>query len=502
MITEYNLSKSKYCQGVQCPKMLWLEENMPDEATERASEAILANGQIVGETARNYFGEYELVDFSHNKKAMCQQTEKYIEDGVENIAEASFMCDGLYCAVDILHKDEDGWNIIEVKSSEKIRDEYIDDMAFQLYVVEKFGLRINKIFNMHIDKTYIRHGNLELERLFALEDCTELVRARADQVENNISMIRRYLSTEYDVEADHEIGIHCISPYECAFKNHCWKHLPQNSVFDIYGLNKKKMFELYDQGIVSFDDVMNHNVKLSDKQRLQVNTAVENRPDQIKVDAVAAFLNTLTYPIYHLDFETFMQAVPEFEGGQPYTQIPFQYSLHIEYEDGHLEHKEFLAKEGTDPRRTLAEQLCEDIPMGVCSLAYNMSFEKTVIKNLADQYPDLAEHLIDIRENMHDLMDPFKNGDYYNEAMKGSYSIKYVLPALYPGDPELDYHNLDEVHNGSEASAAFLTMAQKTPDEIRTLRANLLKYCGLDTYAMVKVLAKLREVVAHRSITR
>jgi hypothetical protein len=133
--------------------------------------------------------------------------------------------------------------------------------------------------------------------------------------------------------------------------------------------------------------------------------------------------------------------------------------------------------------------------MGGCSVACNMSFEQSRLKELAELYPDLSDHLLDIRANMHDIMIPFRDGDYYSEAMKGSYSIKFVLPALYPDDPELDYHNLDEVHNGGEASSAFLTMTKKTPEEIASLRANLLKYCGLDTYAMVKVLEKLRIAV-------
>ena len=238
----------------------------------------------------------------------------------------------------------------------------------------------------------------------------------------------------------------------------------------------------------------NKKPKLNENQMRQVETALYHKPDEIDVDAIKDFLGTLSYPIYHLDFETFQMAVPEWEGCRPYEQIPFQYSLHIEYEDGKLEHKEFLAKEGTDPRRALAESLCNDIPMDVCGLAYNMSFERRVIWGLSEQYPDLAEHLLNIRENIHDLMVPFQKQHYYTEAMQGSYSIKYVLPALCPGDPELDYHNLDQVHNGSEASAAFADMANHTPKEIAELRANLLKYCGLDTYAMVKVLGVLKKL--------
>lgn len=267
-------------------------------------------------------------------------------------------------------------------------------------------------------------------------------------------------------------------------------------MFNISRLQLQKKYELYHKGIVSYEDLLKDKSELNSRQELQVETSVLNLPDHIDKAEIKAFLNTLSYPIYHLDFETYQEAVPQFEGGIPYAQIPFQYSLHIEQEDGTLEHKEFLAKEGTDPRRALAESLCKDMPMNVCSLAYNMSFERTVIQKLADLFPDLEEHLLNIRENMHDLMIPFSKGHYYCDAMQGSYSIKYVLPALCPGDPELDYHNLDGVHNGSEASAAFATMTAHTPEEIKEIRNNLLKYCGLDTYAMVKVLGKLKEAVS------
>ncbi len=120
-----------------------------------------------------------------------------------------------------------------------------------------------------------------------------------------------------------------------------------------------------------------------------------------------------------------------------------------------------------------------------------MSFEKSVIKNLAALYPDLAEHLMCIHDNIRDLIDPFKKGWYYCEAQHGSNSIKDVLPALCPNDPELDYHNLEGIHNGSEASDTFAELHTKSPDEIAQTRQNLLAYCGLDTYAMVKILEKL-----------
>ena len=177
-------------------------------------------------------------------------------------------------------------------------------------------------------------------------------------------------------------------------------------------------------------------------------------------------------------------------------QIPFQYSLHyIEKEDGELLHKEFLAEPNIDPRRSLAERLVEDIPKDTCVLAYNMMFEKMVIKNLASLYPDLSFHLMNIYYNMQDLMVVFQKRDYYTKEMYGSYSIKYVLPALFPNDPELDYHNLDLIHNGGEASNSYAILGELSLEEQIKVKESLLKYCKLDTYAMVKIWQKLKEVI-------
>ena len=233
---------------------------------------------------------------------------------------------------------------------------------------------------------------------------------------------------------------------------------------------------------------------LSSKQWLQVDTAVNHYAPHIDKLGIKSCIEQYTYPLYYLDFETYQPSIPEYDGEKPYMQIPFQYSLHIQKEKGgELEHREHLGVSGTDTRRALAEQLCNDIPMNVCSLAYNMKFEKMIIRQLAEQYPDLAEHLINIHDNMQDLMIPFKEKYYYSEALEGSYSIKYVLPALCPDDPELDYHNLEGIHNGGEAMAAFPDLPNHTPEEQEIIRKNLLAYCGLDTLAMVKVLEKLYE---------
>lgn len=217
-------------------------------------------------------------------------------------------------------------------------------------------------------------------------------------------------------------------------------------------------------------------------------------PDYIDVENIRNFLAELSYPLYFLDFETIYPAEPLFDGVQSYQQIPFMYSLHwIEEEGGELHHSVFFSYPGYDPRRAIAEELCSDIPKGVCTVAYNMCFEKARIRELAELFPDLSDHLMSIHDNMKDLMVPFRRKWYYTDAMEGSFSLKSVLPALYPDDPDLDYSLLDGIHNGGDASETYLSMWQNPDDRTPEKCRQLSEYCGLDTYALVKILEKLKE---------
>ncbi|MBQ0067311.1 MAG: DUF2779 domain-containing protein, partial [Phascolarctobacterium sp.] len=487
-MSKIRLSKTKYCNGVQCPKMLWLQNNKPEVAEEIDNEGVFATGHKVGILAQNYFGDYvnaEQFDAEgkQNISLMIEKTKEFMNGNANNIAEAAFVIDGLYCAVDILHRNMDGWDIVEVKSSTSVKNINKDDVAYQYYVLRLCNVNVKNVFLMHINNKYVRQGELDLKQLFVLEDLTEECKNKELQVKNNIELIRQYNNTTD--EPVHCVGQHCETPYQCAFRKYCCGDLPNPSVFDLRATTTKEKYELFNCGIKSFEDILTKKPKLGTKTMQQVECFLKCQPDFIDKNAIKKFLNTLTYPIYHLDFETFQEAIPSYDGQRPYMQMPFQYSLHIEYEDGKLEHKEFIAKEGTDPRRAIAESLCRNIPMNVCCSAYNMNFEKGVLCDLANIFSDLAEHLLNISANMHDFMEPFSKRNYYTADMQGSYSIKYVLPALYPDDTELNYDNLEGVHNGAEASSIFANLADRTPEEIEKIRKELFKYCELDTLAMV-----------------
>ena len=484
------ITKSDYCCGIQCPKILWMNENKPEERQDAVGDSVLRIGKEVGELACQYFGEYTRVPFNRDLDIMASNTEKLIADGLNVIAEASFIYEDLFCSVDILVKNGDTFDLIEVKSATSIEEIYLYDASFQYYLLCKKGLPINSVNIMYINNQYVRNGELELDKLFYIEDVTDRIIAMQFNIPTYLSAIR---DTKALIrEPANDIDECCDYPYECSYKKYCSKHLPTPSVFDVSRMRKSKKYALYHAGVISFEDIIINQTALSDTQRMQVETAYYHYPDTVDRVGISEFVGSLEYPIYYLDFETFQQAIPKWDGINPYMQIPFQYSLHIQYkESGPLEHCEFLGEAGKDPRRALAEQLVNDIPLNVCSLAYNMGFEKGVIRKLAETYPDLSYHLMNIHDNMRDLMVPFQNQSYYSEKLQGSYSIKYVLPALCSDDPSLDYHNLDGIHNGGEAMSAYAELEYHTDDEIAEIRKNLLAYCCLDTLAMVKILEKL-----------
>ena len=493
-----NLSKSRYCRGIQCKKMLWLEKYKPEEETELNNDSVFDNGNMVHEVARYLFGKHINIDFNEDLNEMIYNTNATIDSYKDIvITEASFKYKNNFCSVDILVKNNDNYELYEVKSSTELKDIYVKDISYQYYVLTSLGLNVVKCSLVHLNSKYVRHGHLELDKLFTKEDITSDILKLQDEVKANIEDIDKYM--EQEEEPIDDIDLKCFKPYPCPFFKYCTKALPSNNVFDIASMRSSTKVDFYKKGIYSYEDLVNEDI--NDNYKKQIEYELYDKEDYIDRKSIKEFMDTLSYPLYFLDFETIQLPIPLYDNLSPYEQIPFQYSLHyIEKENGKLEHKEFLAEPGIDPRRSLALRLVNDIPMDVCTLAYNMSFEKTVIKKLAMMYPDLSEHLMNIHDNIRDLMIPFKYKKYYTKDMHGSYSIKYVLPALFPNDESLNYHNLDLIHNGSEAMSSYADMVNMNEEEQAYTKERLLRYCELDTYAMVKIYEKLKDVVEYNYI--
>lgn len=484
-----NLSKSSYCRGIQCKKILWLEKHKPEEQEEQNNDRILENGNDIHEVARYLFGSHINIEYTENLSQMIEDTINTIESYKDVIiTEASFNYKNNFCSVDILKKNNNTYEIYEIKSSTELKDIYINDASYQYYVLTSLGLKVTKVSLVHINSNYVRIGDLDLDELFIKQDITKEVKDLQETVIKNIKEINEYVEKNEKIK---DIDENCFKPYPCPFFKYCTKHLPEKNIFDIPRMQTKQKLKLYNKKIFSYEDLLKEKINENTKKILEYE--LYNKEDYIDKIEIKNFLDTLKEPLYFLDFETYQMPIPLYNNVSPYEQIPFQYSLH--YIDETLKHKEFLAQAGIDPRRSLAQQLVKDIPKNVTTLAYNMGFEKGVIKRLSKLYPDLSEHLMNIHDNIKDLMIPFQKGYYYTKDMHGSYSIKYVLPALFPNDPSLNYKNLDLIHNGSEAMSSFQDLINKTEEEQKYIRERLLRYCELDTYAMVKIYEKLKEII-------
>ena len=493
------LSKSKYCAFVQCPRNLWLKTYKPELATPDASiEARMEAGNEIGDLAMQLFGEFVEVtaykaDGRMDLSAMISQTNALILQEQPVICEASFSYNGNYCAVDILKREGNGYAIYEVKSSTHVNEIYAVDVSYQKYVLEHCGINVTGTYLVCLNSDYVFDGVLDIHKLFKIVDLSNHVAEQYEYVEGNIAAANAIMDDP--IEPLYGLSEGCNKPYHCPFWEHCSSHLPKPSVFDVYKISFANKIEYYNSGIITYEDIKNTTEMRNHIRSLQIHHELEELETYVDKKGIKNFLDTLSFPLYFLDFETMQLPIPQFIGTRPYAQIPFQYSLHyLESPDGELKHTEFLGISGEDPRRSLAEQLCRDIPMNVCTLAYNKGFECGRIKELAEYFPDLAEHLLNIADNIKDLIVPFRAGHYYNRAMGGSFSIKSVLPAIYPNEPALDYHNLEGVHNGGEAMELFPRIKDLSFDEQTTARQNLLKYCELDTYAMVKVWEELVKV--------
>lgn len=494
-----NFSKTKYCGLWQCPKIAWLRKYKPEErVVDEATLKRMRQGDEVGDLAMGLFGDYVEVSVRDGGRLdldrMIEVTAEEMEKGSPAICEASFSYEGLYCAVDILRREGCGWAIYEVKSStHEEKPVYHADIAYQKHVLERCGVNVTGTYLVCLDREYMRDGELDLSKLCKVADVSAEVAAEQKAVEANLEIAARILASPEEPAID--ISESCNDPYTCAFWEYCSRNLPTPSVFDLYRLPFRKKIQYHRLGMDSFESLIRNQGIMNEKRLRQIEYALADLPDYVDIEHITEFLGQLRYPLYFLDFETMQPAVPRYDGTRPYDQVPFQYSLHfIEQEDGELRHREFLGEPEVDPRRALAEQLCKDIPLGACVTAYNKSFECSRLRELSEAFPDLSGHLLDICENIVDLLVPFRNGWYYNRAVGGSFSIKSVLPALFPNDPELDYGNLEGVHNGSDAMIAFPSMAEMGREERQITRNSLLEYCKLDTYAMVKVWERLCEV--------
>jgi len=483
------LSKSRFVAGWRCPNLLWWKVHEPDapEWTPSAADRDrMQQGTEVGELAREEFPGGVLIDLPYQQyRRKVEATREALAAGAPAIFEASFIEDGVFVAVDVLERTDDGFNLIEVKSSSKLRSEHIPDAAIQLHVLRAAGLPVRRVELMHLNREHRRPG---IGPLFVREDITADAFDLLPGIPDAIAGMRDMLDGDFP---DAPIGPQCAEPWDCPFLDRCWP-AGRDNIRTLHGKGVKQSLPLVEAGTESVLDVTDGLSRLSVVALRQLRAV---RAGQVIVEpGLHEALAQIEPPVGFLDFETILRALPPWDGIGPWFSTPVQFSYHELQPDGEYTHAQWLADGPEDPCEPLARALVEACRGARQVLTYT-SYEATQIKNLIARVPALAAELEELLGRLFDLKRIVQ--DYvYHPDFQGSLSIKKVLPALVP---DLGYSDLAIAEGGaasSEIARMLLRPETFAPGEREALRRDLLAYCERDTWAMVKLLEALRELAA------
>ena len=480
------ISKSKYLEGLQCHKLIWFRYNAKDKIPpiDASTQAIFDQGHLVGNYAKKLFrGGVEIEAKPWEFAAIEKQSMDALTKRVP-LFEAGFSHNGAFARFDILNPIGNmEWDLVEVKSSTEVKEVNIDDLSVQYYIAAGCGLKIRSCLLYYINNQYIRRGEIDPNKLFSSSDVTPDVRARLKEVPTNLAAMQEAIRLK--TFPDIPIGPHCSDPYDCILMDLCWNFLPEHNVFTLY--RSRRSFDWFTAGILELKDVP-ADTEFTETQQIQIETLRSGRP-HVDSGAIAKFLETLRYPISLLDFETFNTAIPAYDNLRPYQRVPFQFSLHIQEERGEQpQHHSYLADGVSDPRPDVLSKLKQLLGSSGSIVCYNAAFEKGVLKECSEAFPEFGEWYETIEERIVDLIVPFRSFAYYHPDQKGSASLKVVLPVLtgksYEGMPIAD---------GDTASREYLrvTFGKVEPSDRDSVRRQLEAYCGYDTMAMIWILERL-----------
>jgi hypothetical protein len=474
------LSKTKLMSLRQCARKLWLETYSPEleePAAERA--ALRATGNVVGDIARRLYGPGHIVSFERGLRAAIDATRGLIAaGGREPIFEATFDHHGVSVRIDVLERSEPNPKLIEVKAAAHVKEHYLDDCAIQAWALAQNGLEPRQVAVATIDRSFVYAGDGRYDGLLIETDVTKEIADLLPQVPGWVAEARRTLA-DLDEPAI-VVGTQCGAPHGCEFYAHC---APPAGEYPVLALGGKKdtLYAWLHAGHRDLRDVPEAELASDSQRRIWEQT----RAAKPYLGAeLRTLVNALEFPRYYLDFETVGPAVPIFAGTRPFEALPFQWSCHIEHRRGELAHAEFLSLSAEPPMRTVAESLLETLGTAGPIVVYT-PYERRVLNELAQRYADLAPGLTALAARIVDLHPPTRE-HYYHPEMRGSWSIKAVLPTVAP---DLSYDTLGEVRDGLAAQTAYFEAIEPTTSETRraTLRRALLDYCRHDTLALARI---------------
>ena len=486
------LSKSRFISGSQCHLRLWYGVHATDLATDPGTtlQAVFDTGHEVGELARECYpgGHFVAHDHFHIPEALAETTRLLKQGTVSSIFEGAFEYQGLLTRADIIERlPSGGWCLVEVKSSTNVKNVFVLDTAFQLYVLRGVGLYVPEVAVMTLDRSYVYDGKkLDLNGLFKLHDvlaqCEEYLATIGEEAREMQALISE--SEPPNIQT----GDHCFAPYECPYYEYCSRDdfVPDHGIDELPSLYHERRAQLIEAGIEEIRDIPKE-FPLSNLQRI-VRRAVKEQEPVVHGD-IASSLADMTPPIRHLDFETFAPPIPRFIGTRPYGAIPFLFSVHTEHNCHTTSHTDYLHEQDDDPRIHIVEQLIRAVGSegSICTYSH---YERTVLNSLVIAVPKRADELDAILARLFDLHRVVKNSIYHPE-FRGSFSIKNVLPVLVPG---VGYDDLD-ISDGQTASVLYIQALKNRNHREREYTFDSLRaYCERDTLAMVRLHEVLREL--------
>ncbi len=493
------ISKSDFLKFYECPSYFWFYKNRKSVLTKKQldpfAERLIDQGQHVESKVRELFPEGKMV-YSYGEEAAAD-TERLINEGVQTIFQASFLHDGLFIMCDVLIWNDlfNGWDLIEVKSSSSTdfnrkKEHHLIDACFQKIVLDATGHKVVNVYLVELNKEFVKNGEIILDELFIQSEVTTEIIEREKVVLADIAHAKNILSAEQPTKCDCRYKGRSS---HCAAFNYLYPQTPSYSVYDFtaIGSSKKKLAKLVDEGIIDINDVREDH-DLSEKHKNQWRVHVDDEAILAK-EILQEEFDALQFPIYFLDYETLPLAIPKYDGTYPYQQTVIQYSLHILQKDGSIDHKEYIHRDQSSPLRIIAKKLREDISDQGAVIVWNKTFEAKCNKDLAEANPELSDFLLKLNGRIYDLMEVVRKQKYLRKEFKGKYSIKTVLPVMCP---ELDYETL-EVSNGTQAVMEYenLIFGLYPSEQKEQAFKNLLEYCKLDTWAMLRIYQELLKLL-------
>lgn len=484
------LSKSDYLLFLRHPAWLWLKKHDKSKLPpiDDALQAIFDDGKLFETYADKLFPDAVRIGFSfqdNNYMSMPKRTMQAIESETKTILQGRFEAGNITCIFDVLQKTgENEYDLFEIKSSTEVKEDHILDLAFQTIVLENAGLKIRKMFVIHVNNNYVRLGEIDVKQLTIQSDITHDVLSKIDETRNSIQQALSIMQSKTPPDfSPRYVGLGALDEWMAIYEILNPQIHPHN-IYKLTRLNPKLIGQLEDLGVNLIADIPG-SIHLHPKQQIQVQATKEDKRT-VNKEKIKEFISQIRYPLYFFDYETFSTVIPPFDGIRPYQQVPFQYSLHvIDSPNGMITHKEFLHTTNSHPGIHLLEQLKKDIGDKGTVFVWYQSFEKGRNTELGEMFPEYAQFMSELNERIVDLIIPFSNNWFVDKDFFGSASIKKVFPVLVS---EWSYEKLN-IQEGVTASRIWTEtiLEGKNTEEKEKMMKDLRDYCCLDTMAMVQL---------------